>query len=578
MRNLRFILNRVRLRSPFADGPHTVRIIYTVDGNATSESNTDLRNRGAFDPPAPLPECTVDVDARPIESGQPRPVDVSVQVVVDEPGNTTDLGTVTHRVHYPFYPRQYVSSGANFRFRWTIDGPEREDPPADGPAEVCREAVDGNLCSTIGSPDTRIRIEVHEVLPSRDATSVPPRPVFPPGTPQPRIDNRGAGRASILSGRTNTIWNPPVIPILASATEKSAANCAKFRVTWYRPRTLNLLDTGDDRLEWRTVPINGGAADFFGGVDGKKVYLHGREEGEIALELRYRGTLVATYRALVAPLVRIPCRITILNGQTGGANFTVSQTPTQVRNHILAASRFWRQLGIELYMDSSRTIGFSPAHLPANTFVPAMQGGTRVRGVFTATVPDIETRGFLKGTTDTAAYNSRQWVANFVYVKQCNTPATLGRTEFLHEFASATISDSGTPSSSWNLPNGVPPSGDAGTVRMTTFATGTSGARTLAGRPRTYGMFICDNHALGTDGNPDPFEFAGTIAHEFGHVLGLRHRGSNAGTAVAGGDNVVLPAEENLMHPNNSTTQAQDLDIVQARAARQCPLVRHYLP
>jgi hypothetical protein len=65
--------------------------------------------------------------------------------------------------------------------------------------------------------------------------------------------------------------------------------------------------------------------------------------------------------------------------------------------------------------------------------------------------------------------------------------------------------------------------------------------------------------------------YATTIAHEFGHILNLMHRvDSTVGATYDDGLN--HPPGENLMHWSNPATIAQDLDIIQARAAHQTPL------
>jgi hypothetical protein len=66
-------------------------------------------------------------------------------------------------------------------------------------------------------------------------------------------------------------------------------------------------------------------------------------------------------------------------------------------------------------------------------------------------------------------------------------------------------------------------------------------------------------------GTPDKVRLAygNTLAHELGHVFGLGHRG---GGGVP--DGLMIPANENLMHPNNPPPRAENIDIIQVKAMR----------
>jgi hypothetical protein len=66
---------------------------------------------------------------------------------------------------------------------------------------------------------------------------------------------------------------------------------------------------------------------------------------------------------------------------------------------------------------------------------------------------------------------------------------------------------------------------------------------------------------------PSANQDANTLAHEFGHIVNLAHR------PQVRGDGLPLPLNENLMHPTNPPAQAQDLDVIQARAVHRSPLV-----
>jgi hypothetical protein len=135
----------------------------------------------------------------------------------------------------------------------------------------------------------------------------------------------------------------------------------------------------------------------------------------------------------------------------------------------------------------------------------------------------------------------------------------------------------------------VDPESAAGTVTMKLLA-----ARARPGHPKLYSMYICDQHGAALT-QQTPLEAANTIAHEVGHILNLGHRIEGVpesapgagdqrdmtaadlpGALVAGGiywDGRLQPPNENVMHWSNPATQAQDFDILQARAVRQSPLL-----
>jgi hypothetical protein len=84
--------------------------------------------------------------------------------------------------------------------------------------------------------------------------------------------------------------------------------------------------------------------------------------------------------------------------------------------------------------------------------------------------------------------------------------------------------------------------------------------------PQLFAMYVTDGN--GSPGSArDALTYAGTIAHELGHVLGLRHR------VGPGHDGLLMPWDQNLMHNNNPSTLAQDIDIIQSKAILGSPAV-----
>src|SRR5262249_47347142 len=70
------------------------------------------------------------------------------------------------------------------------------------------------------------------------------------------------------------------------------------------------------------------------------------------------------------------------------------------------------------------------------------------------------------------------------------------------------------------------------------------------------------------DGQSSPVQDVGnTMAHEVGHVLGLRHRQG------AGPDTLPWPPNENLMNGTAPSPQAEDLDVIQCKAVLSSELL-----
>jgi hypothetical protein len=307
------------------------------------------------------------------------------------------------------------------------------------------------------------------------------------------------------------------------------------------------------------------------------VLVYGTHAGEVRLEVRFQGALFAQYRALVRSIRQIPFRANILNGPRRSSQPRAN--PAHVRNHLDIVNRILRQVALELVPDTNvtRTHG-ARATGEAGIFRIRVSAGRTRR------IPDT---GFARATR----LNYRRGVFNFAYIHS-DAGGNLGAaTDYPANGAGNTITDNGSPSSSWIQPSGVDPDHAAGNVTMNLLA---ARERNTARWPQLAAMYVTD--ANGDPGNVnDQFTYAGTIAHELGHVLSLGHRvegvpetAPGAGDQrdmtsadapadlVAGGifwDGLLMPPGENVMHWINPTTQAQDFDILQARAMHQSPVV-----
>jgi hypothetical protein len=506
-------------------------------------------------------------------------VDVTTksQVVVSLQGKDEDvfwdedLGSVRHTLRPPWQQRTFRHSTEYFSLEWSVEVEIEGTFGRHAPDAVyaCREH-DGNLdCTTISGAVIPARLEFHPVRPVPTA-NLPPRPPLPAGTAEQAVKNEG-GTVVTAASDINIIPNPPAIPILASA-DATNLTAARLEFTYYRPDTLAFTDN-DPRLEWSVVPISGGAVSFVGQPRGLKVFVYGKTAGEVRFEVRFRGALFATYRALVLPIKKLPCRFNILNGPNGTSQPRV--TPADVQNQLAIANRFLRQMCLELTLDTNATKkdGATDTGTPGIFRISVSKGTT---WQVDDAVPDFRA----------TRLNYRPNVMNFAYIHSHKDGYRGAATDFPKSNlapaaagARPTITDSGTPSDSWALPSGVLPDAVAGAVTMKLI-----GGRQRAGHPQLFAMYLTDSigdpAAAGMDQS-----YASTIVHEFGHILNLGHRVEGAAPAgvtpanpsglAANGiywDGLIHPPNENLLRWSYLPSR-QDFDILQTRAARQSPLM-----
>jgi hypothetical protein len=554
MRQSRIKIISIRFYKPAClRGRSDVAVSITLNGVALGDAadRWTVRPRGKITFNPDKYSTVIDLE------GRTDPLDLSVTPRIDEPGNVVTIGgPLQHKIPWPFSPRAFSPTRKEFVLEWEIENvnPSPETPSASG-IYACREDKSGAvLYNTAGNVHHKLRVEVHEVLPTphgfRKSGPGPMRPRLL----SPWTDGGKAKTTAELTTGTdlNIIENPALISIPPTGTDADGTNCAKFRVTYYWPKGLNFTDD-DSRLVWKVVPTGGGNARFFGRSTGRLVSLHGCSPGEINLEVRFENTQVAVYRALVKPLVIIPYRCTILYGHATQAQFRPRSTTADVRTHLLISNRFLWQMGLKLEPFKSNTVGWQPASV-AMTITP-VAGET---GFFTADVPGIWTRQ--PPDVLCAVVNSLPYVFNFAYIKSDPT-GNRGAGCYMEIAGAATIDDSGTPSSSWTRPSGVNPDGAAGKITMTCMPNYAMFQNALF--PHRFAMYV-------TDANVDNLDFSGTISHELGHVIGLNHRIEGTGGYD---DKVAYPPRQNVMHWVENSDVAQDFDIIQAKQVRLSPLL-----
>ncbi|MEW6505932.1 MAG: hypothetical protein AB1457_18425, partial [Chloroflexota bacterium] len=522
--------------------------IASVDGRSVGDRNQifDAYENRSINLPQPQWSIEIDVTGRDLNAN---PVRVRFQVMDSDVTFDDDLGTVEYQL------RRNVSQG-NFRtFRtrnryyilhWRVElsvlGRFGLHPPD---AVFATRQHSGNVsCTTVSGGSFMARMEICPVRPTPPDASLPPRPALSAAAAAIASERNDAPINITPASPINIIPNPSAIPILTPA-EANAQSAARIEFSYYHPETLRFTDV-DPRLEWTAVPISGGAVQFLPPARGRKVMVYGTAEGEVRLEVRFQGALFATYRALVLPVRQIRYRANILNGPN-----TASQprsTPDNVRDHIAIANRFLRHMAIELVPDDNATVTHGAT-------------ATAHRGIFRIRVAAGVTRNIgVTGWPRATRLNYRQGVFNFAYIHSDRDGNLGAATDYPANGAGNSITDNGTPSTSWILPSGIPPDGAAGTVTMNLID---ARERNTATYPRLYAMYVTNANGDPANAN-DQMTYAGTIAHELGHVLNLGHRveGPDASQPtgfVANGiffDGLTTPSDENLMHWSNPTNLA----------------------
>lgn len=393
----------------------------------------------------------------------------------------------------------------------------------------------------------------------------------------------------------NALVNPSVIPILAADDPNLDSRIARLAVTYVEPRDL---DTSF--LTWHIVS---GPAEFVGEAKGPQVKVRGTGSGPDAMaqfEVRWdgpKGPVLAAYRAWVGKVGTVPYRINVLDGSVPTAKASIILSPAQMDAQLQVAKVIWWQAGLLLEPDSdpNKYDGANATASPGVYMVWATKDNHTVN-VNINLVP-AATR-----------YNFRPGVINIVYVRSTlvgGEPTQSGRAvaSDIQGVAGTSQNLSGTPSASWVNPSGVPLDPPAAAVTMLAMPP-TNRRRnkgpgddafvrsrylqdssfTAAMMGQLYACMLPSDWAT-----PDnPAQSGVNLAHELGHVLGLRHRGSGdtdhpprSDDGVNSPDNSGAtrghPWLENVMTygygRSANPALALDVDIIQAPVVRGHPAI-----
>lgn len=521
------------------------------------------------------------------------PADAKIEIEVhgiDKDGILNDdLGSVKVTVNMPIvhdYDLRLKSNKGNFSARIKIDILEQTEATK-GPVTTILQRRESNTYNTVHDEMLTRMVHVCPVVPVPWANGIPPLAKGVQALPaSPQVDLS----VSAATTRLNGLVNPSLIPVISPASPRFANECARIRITQYRPFGPGGLDL--NKIIWRAASPN---IKFWAGGSGKSEVKGGQEvnaygvlagdkdeEGKIEVRWDSEGTpLLAVFRAWVGPPKYVWMRANIIKcssatdpGGTPVLNPTC--TPDDIKKHVAFSNILLWQMGIRLAMDTDKT---------------AYNGATRKEeGIFEVTSADNYTFNVVKDDKMVAPMlNSRGDVFNLVYLHSCaGSPTLLGRATdrcLSEPEAEVQLPFGGNPSDSWVRPTGVFPDDDAKAIKMKRM--GPSNLRADAQKPLCGDSAIAKLCACLITQLDDVANGSVTMAHELGHVIGLMHRGSG-GNEVKGstdGVNHLAGPRKGFGHPWNENcmtygtdSEAQDFDMTQTMVARSHKLVRSLRP
>jgi Putative peptidoglycan binding domain len=360
---------------------------------------------------------------------------------------------------------------------------------------------------------------------------------------------------------------------------------------------------------------------------GTKIEVFGVTEGDVLIQPYSGGFGYGMFRARVVPLRPVKYRINRISsapvpakpGKPGQLAHVPTGQHTDYRNHIKMTNLYLRQLGIQLIPDTSTdvaaknhaktdivTIGRKVTDAHVVSVTQATDAGTPMPGHFDVVV-DAPSMTFLAldggptGAEGAIWINARNEVITFAYIHSLAVPrpkpgkpksklVTLAQAQFIptNNAPRGKETDKGAPSSSLIPKTGIPPDVPAKDVVLSvipflfvdhpTPETPKHGERV---RALLWGITVptttMDAFAINNSASAIPALMYGEVlAHEVGHVLGLRHRvppGVKAEPAADGPDPFPdgqrVPREKNMMYPIIHDAAGQNFDIVQLKATRE---------
>lgn len=460
----------------------------------------------------------------------------------------TDEGLVFEQRHYSVHVKVTVLAGFSAP-------PDPAIPPVPLPG-----GAPGDDFTVIDGSAIPPRVEVHPVVPLPSSDQLPPRPPSKPGMAAGQTTRFVTAIPLTGSVAPNALPNPSLIPILDPSDADFASHVSRLAVTYIQPKDIDTR-----KITWH---VKKGPVAFHGGSTGLSVLAYATADSPSLVEVELRwggasGPALCLFRAFVGYIKRIPFRANIICGAT----LQPQVTHADVTRHVKDANALLFQSGLLLVPDRNATAfdGAVPSAAHPGVYVVNTTDGMTVR------VPR-------EAPPQAMRLNWNPGTMNLLYICSFDRGSAAGVATDRPGLPGGSVEVGGTPSSSWVYPTGVKPDDDAETVEMVSMdasdvRTGADDVSYVKSRglpedslSRMWGVTLPD---YTTPADPD---WGQTVAHEVGHVLGLRHRG-NGGNRKDSHDGVNdrhgkgHPFKENVMAYGYAL--AQDLDLVQTKCVRR---------
>ena len=450
---------------------------------------------------------------------------LEIRATVRDGDCRTDTVEQTWRAPY-IRERAITGNGWLLLLHVQAPGRARQAPPQ---VSVPRSSSNAPHRATVVAPSPQIRFEIDPVIPFPVRST---SPQTPPTLERRELRAGGAG--------TSRLINPSVL-----VRSSDSAWTATISYTRIWAPGWSEADLGA-RIQWRARSLAGGASvEFAGGQRGLSVRVRGSAaDGEVAIDAQMGGRVLATHRALVRRPVDLPIRFTHTEIPSSyheardynGALMHVSNTylAGSTTSAIAEANRRVAALGLRLAPTHDGRVGQNMRRLDEpGCFAQATLDEADL-------VPPYNRLGQIVHRSAT------EHVISFVFIPTL-PEGSLGESVLLC-LAASNQHDDGDPSSSLDAPEGGRQEIQAFTSHpRPEVLTGVSNTENLYGGALRHGMR------------------GDTIAHETGHILGLKHRHP--------GDDGRPLRPENLMAPSGGLA---DFDILQARVVWASAVVRHW--
>ena len=457
---------------------------------------------------------------------------------------------------------------------------------------------------------TAVQVTIDSVA-AADIFAVP----APPATPDINLVRNPAGIVILTgadAGDTKKVAKLELIKFPVPAVPPSPGKPGSPAVPAALGIEPNLTWTDDDdRIAWWIIGEDGGEypgkADFRSDETAKrgtKVEVFGSKEGDVLIQPYSGGFGYGMFRTNVVTLKKIKFRVNRIStlavpavppspgkpGKLGKPPHGPTRSPADAQRHIDMANVYLRQLGIELIPDTSADLA-SKTPTPTIGLAatdPRVVSVTRTSAGHFDVVVDRSSMTFRAqdfgnlGAEGAIRINARNEIITIAYIESlASGTSALAQAQLIptNHTKGGALKDKGVPSSSLIKKTGIPADIPASQVSVSVLvsfrvgkqpATPANGARNInllwgITVPTTsVDAFVARPDVVAIGSNSDQI-YGSTLAHEVGHMLGLKHRIA-AGDPFA--DGLTTPKSKNLMFPRLNVTTAENLDIVQTKVIR----------